>query len=91
MFFLSCLRFLRTQKSHIVQNNMLNLQPYVDKVWTSTTIEEKRSALKDLVNASHATKKTKTLTLLQIDKASMTKLDSLAINYSLKGEGLGVL
>jgi len=70
---------------------MINLQPYVDRVWSSTTLEEKRSALKDLVNASHATTKTKKLTLLQIDKVSMTKLDSLAINYSLRGEGLGVL
>jgi hypothetical protein len=82
---------LRLTSKSLLQLNMLNLQPYVDKVWSSTTLEEKRLALKNLVNASHATKKTKALTLLQINKASMTKLDSLAINYSLKGEGLGVL
>jgi hypothetical protein len=65
---------------------MKDLQPLVDKVWTTKDDAGKRQALRDLVNASMGTRKTKVLTLLQIDK-----LDSLAINYSLAGQGLGVL
>lgn len=70
---------------------MKDLQPYVDKVWTTGDDLEKRNALRELVNASSASRKTKVLTLLQIDKISYTKLDSLAINYSLRGDGLGVI
>ena len=70
---------------------MINLQPYVDRVWTAGTIEEKRSICKEMIAASTATKKTKILTSLQVDKASLTKLDSLAVNYSMSGMGLKVL
>jgi hypothetical protein len=70
---------------------MKDLQVYVDKVWTTEDDLEKRNALRELVNASTASRKTKVLTLLQIDKMPYHKLDSLAINYSLRGEGLGVI
>jgi hypothetical protein len=70
---------------------MINLQPYVDKVWEATTIEEKRKHCLDMIEASTATKKTKVLTTIQVNKASLTKLDSLAVNYSFSGMGLKVV
>lgn len=70
---------------------MKNLQEYVNRVWTTGDDLEKRNALRELVNASSATRKTKVLTLLQIDKVPYAKLDFLASNYSLRGEGLGVI
>lgn len=70
---------------------MKNLQEYVNKVWEADTIDAKRAFLKEMIQASTATKKTKILTSLQVDKASLAKLDSLAINYSLAGEGMKVL
>lgn len=70
---------------------MKNLQEYVDRVWTTKDDLEKRQALRELVNASSATRKTKVLTLLQVDKVPYVKLDSLAVNYSLRGLGLGVI
>ena len=70
---------------------MINLQSYVDRVWNAGTIEDKRAIALEMVEASTATKKTKVLTSLKIKKASMTKLDSLAINYSMSGQGLKVI
>ena len=67
---------------------MKDLQPYVDKIWESKDDSVKRQILKDMVNFSSASKKTKILTLNQIDKAPYFKLDQLAINYSLAGMGL---
>lgn len=70
---------------------MINLQTYVDKVWAATTIEEKRKHCLDMIEASTATKKTKVLTALQVNKASLSKLDSLAVNYSFSGMGMKVI
>lgn len=70
---------------------MKNLQPYVDKIWESTDDSEKRQILKDMVNFSSASRKTKILTLKQIDRIPYFKLDQLAINYSLAGMGLGTI
>ena len=70
---------------------MINLQSYVDRVWNAGTIEDKRAIALEMVEASTATKKTKVLTALKIKRASMTKLDSLVINYSMSGMGLKVI
>ena len=70
---------------------MINLQTYVDKVWAATTIEEKRKHCLDMIDASTATKKTKILTALQVNKAPLSKLDSLAVNYSFSGMGMKVI
>jgi hypothetical protein len=67
---------------------MKDLQPFVDKIWESEEDDVKRQYLRDMVNYSSATPKTKKLTLLQIDKAPYFKLDQLAINYSLAGMGM---
>lgn len=70
---------------------MKNLNDYVEKVWAETTIEGKLSAFTELVNVSQAKKEKKALTLRQAANYSMQKLDSLAINYSMAGEGLKVI
>lgn len=70
---------------------MVNLNDYVEKVWAETTIEGKLAAFTELVNNSHAKKEKKALTLRQAARCSMQKLDSLAVNYSMAGEGLKVL
>jgi hypothetical protein len=70
---------------------MKNLQEYVNKVWEADNIDAKRTILKQMIQASTASRKTKILTTLQVDKASLAKLDSMAINYSLAGEGMKVI
>jgi hypothetical protein len=44
-----------------------------------------------MINASHATKGKKQMTLRQIQVLPAHKLDSLAINYAMAGEGLKVI
>lgn len=70
---------------------MKNLQDYVDRVWQATTVEIKREILKEMIMISSASKKTKVLTSLQVDKTPLHKLDYLAVNYSLAGEGMKVI
>lgn len=70
---------------------MKNLNDHVEKVWAETTLEGKLTAFTELVNVSHATKQKKALTLRQAANCTMQKLDSLAVNYSLAGEGLKVI
>jgi hypothetical protein len=71
---------------------MINLNDYVERVWAATTLEEKQARLREMIGASHATVKTKKLTLLQIAQAtSCQRLDKLASNYSLSGMGMKVI
>lgn len=70
---------------------MINLNTYVERIWASETEEEKRTVFTEMVNASHATKAKKQLTLRQIQALSSSKLDSLAVNYAMAGEGLKVI
>jgi len=70
---------------------MLNLQPYVDKVWAASDREEKIKALTEMVNASTAKKLTKIKTLRDMVHMSNTQLDFLASNYSMSGMGMKVI
>ena len=70
---------------------MVNLNDYVEQVWKCNTVESKRIAFTELVNASHATQVKKMQTLRTIQALSMQKLDSLAVNYAMAGEGLKVI
>jgi hypothetical protein len=70
---------------------MINLQPYVDRIWAAGTIEGKRAIALEMIEASTATKKTKVLTALKVKQASLQKLDALAVNYSMSGMGLKVI
>lgn len=70
---------------------MKNLTKEVQRVFDSTTREEKIKALTDLINTSHATKKTKILSLQKIVHLNEQKLDAFAANYMLSGEGMKVI
>jgi hypothetical protein len=70
---------------------MMNLNTYVERIWECETEEEKRVVFAEMVNASHATKAKKQSTLRQIQTLPSQKLDSLAINYAMAGEGLKVI
>jgi hypothetical protein len=70
---------------------MMNLNTYVERIWECETEEEKRVVFAEMVNASHATKAKKQSTLRQIQTLPGQKLDSLAINYAMAGEGLKVI
>lgn len=69
----------------------MNLNTYVERIWECETEEEKRIVFAEMVNASHATKAKKQSTLRQIQTLPSQKLDSLAINYAMAGEGLKVI
>jgi hypothetical protein len=70
---------------------MIDLQTYVDKVWTAEDRGEKIKHLTDLVNASHAKKQTKIKALRDMIHMNNTQLDFLASNYSMSGMGLKVI
>jgi hypothetical protein len=70
---------------------MINLNAYVERIWECETEEKKRSVFTEMVNASHATKAKKQLTLRQIQTLPASRLDSLAVNYAMAGEGLKVI
>jgi len=70
---------------------MINLNDYVERIWQCETEDEKRVVFAEMVNASHATKAKKLQTLRGIQTLNAQKLDSLAVNYSMAGEGLKVI
>lgn len=70
---------------------MINLNAYVERIWACETEEEKRVVFADMINASHATKAKKQQTLRQIQILPANKLDTLAVNYAMAGEGLKVI
>lgn len=70
---------------------MINLNAYVERIWESETEEAKRIVFAEMVNASHATKAKKQSTIRQIQTLPAQKLDSLAVNYAMAGDGLRVI
>jgi len=70
---------------------MKNLNEYVEKIWKEHDLQIKKSLLREMINYSSATKKTKILTLNKIDRLSFNQVDKLAIDYSLSGMGMKVI
>ncbi len=70
---------------------MKNLTDYVTAVWTAKTLNEKRDAVKSLIEASHAKKETKAKYLTNIQNLSSNKLDQFAVNFAMSGEGIKVI
>ncbi len=68
----------------------LNLDQYVKAVWEAKDVNSKRSAMKDLINNSHAKSETKKLALFKIESLGLSQLDKFATNYSFSGEGMKV-
>lgn len=68
-----------------------DLTTYVQNVWQSRGLEAKRVAMIDLINASHAKNETKRLYIKKAElERNPNKLDTLASNYAMSGEGLKV-
>ena len=71
---------------------MIDLSEYVQKVWASKSIEEKKVAATSLILNSHAKKGTKANALSKV--ARMTKsndVDRYMADYSASGEGNKVI
>ncbi|NBP03531.1 MAG: hypothetical protein EBU90_26250 [Proteobacteria bacterium] len=71
---------------------MKDLQPFVDKIWAASELEEKRKICLEMIKESHATTATKKRSQLTAMRATSPEvLDRLATNYSLAGQGLKVI
>ena len=70
---------------------MKNLNSYVERIWECKTEEEKRVVFTEMIEASHATKIKKAQTLREIQTLPAAKLDFLAVNFAMAGEGLKVI
>lgn len=69
----------------------VDLTSYVQKVWLSTDLASKKAAMLDLINASHAKTDTKRLFTAKVNiERNLRKLDTLASNYAMSGEGMKV-
>ena len=70
---------------------MVDLEQYQHKVWNSKSLTEKKSAMLELINISHAKSDTKKKSIMKVERSrSAAEIDFFAANYGLAGEGLGV-
>lgn len=68
-----------------------DLTSYVQKVWLATGLEAKKNAMIELINASHAKADTKRLFTAKVNiERNPNRLDTLASNYAMSGEGMKV-
>lgn len=68
-----------------------DLTTYVQKVWFANDLASKKAAMLELINASHAKADTKRLFTAKVTmERSPRKLDTLASNYAMSGEGMKV-
>ena len=71
---------------------MKDLNTEVQKVWAASTLEDKRQLMIDLINTSHATPKTKKLSIITLNKIRRASdVDSFAVNYMMSGMGMKVI
>lgn len=69
----------------------INLTDYVQQVWLATGLVNKQTAMLELINASHAKADTKRLFTAKVNiERNPNRLDNLASNYAMSGEGLKV-
>lgn len=70
----------------------IDLTVWVNRVLESSDIEDKRAAMINLIDNSHAKKEKKTLYKNKViyTRMSGAQLDKLAYNYMLSGEGMKV-
>ena len=70
----------------------IDLTSEMNKVITARTVEEKKKALLDMIEYSHAKKETKTLFTNKVKYISLTarQLDKMAYDYMLSEEGMKV-
>lgn len=69
----------------------IDLTTYVQNVWVASGLDAKKAAMIDLINASHAKADTKRLFTVKVSiERNPRKLDTLASNYAMSGEGMKV-
>lgn len=69
----------------------IDLTTYVQNVWVAAGLDAKKAAMIDLINASHAKADTKRLFTAKVSiERNPRKLDTLASNYAMSGEGMKV-
>lgn len=69
----------------------IDLTTYVQKVWIAQGLEAKKNAMIELINASHAKADTKRLYTAKVNiERNPNRLDTLASNYTMSGEGMKV-
>ena len=69
----------------------VDLTAYVQKVWVASDLDSKKTAMLELINASHAKADTKRLFTTKINmERNPRRLDTLASNYAMSGEGMKV-
>lgn len=69
----------------------VDLTTYVQKVWLASDLASKKTAMLDLITASHAKADTKRLFTAKVNiERNPRKLDTLASNYAMSGEGMKV-
>ncbi len=71
--------------------NAIDLSPYIQKVWTASGLEAKKNAMIELITASRAKTDTKRLYTMKVNmERNPYRLDALASNYAMSGEGMKV-
>ena len=69
----------------------IDLTSFVQKVWIAQGLEAKKNAMNELINASHAKADTKRLFTAKVNiERNPNRLDTLASNYAMSGEGMKV-
>lgn len=69
----------------------VDLTAYVQKVWVASDLDSKKTAILELINASHAKADTKRLFTTKVNmERNPRRLDTLASNYAMSGEGMKV-
>lgn len=69
----------------------LDLTTHVQKVWLARGLQAKKDAMVELIAASHAKADTKRLFTAKVNiERNPNRLDTLASNYAMSGEGMKV-
>lgn len=69
----------------------IDLTTFVQKVWIAQGLKDKQAAMIELINASHAKADTKRLYTAKVNiERNPNRLDTLASNYAMSGEGMKV-
>lgn len=70
----------------------IDLTAFVQNVWVAGDLDSKKAAMIDLINNSHAKAETKRTFIAKVQaERNPRKLDTLASNYAMSGEGLKVI
>lgn len=73
-------------------NKLDDIGSYVQKVFTATSVTDKKKAFYEMIHNSVGSDVKKKKALVKVERMSaLADIDSLAFNYSAAGEGLSVV